>query len=87
MVRIKVTQEKFDKHFSIDDWFNFNTMSNAEMYNKMILFVTDDEGNEVSLEQARVMFKTVPKSEWPQYVLEFIKSVRDAFVSPTSGGS
>ena len=87
MVKIKVTQEKFDKHFSIDDWFNFNDMSNKEMYEKMILFVVDDEGNEVTIEQARKMFKAVPKSEWPEHVGQFIKSVRDAFVSPTSGGS
>lgn len=61
MVKIKVTQENFDQHFSIDDWFNFGQISNTEMYAKMILFVVDDEGNEVSPEQARKMFKAIPK--------------------------
>ena len=87
MVKIKVTQEKFDEHFSIDDWFNFGQISNTEMYAKMILFVVDDEGNEVSPEQARKMFKAIPKKEWPEYVAQFMTAVRDAFVSPTSGGS
>ena len=86
-VKIKVTQEKFDEHFSIDDWFNFAQISNTEMYAKMILFVVDDEGAEVSPEQARKMFKAIPKREWPEYVSQFMAAVRDAFVSPTSGGS
>ena len=87
MVKIKVTQEKFDEHFSIDDWFNFSQISNTEMYAKMILFVVDDEGKEVSPEQARKMFKAIPKREWPEYVSQFMTAVRDAFVSPTNGGS
>jgi hypothetical protein len=86
-VKLKVTQVKFDEHFSIDDWMNFGAITNTEMYSKMILFVVDDEGAEVSPEQARKMFKAIPKREWPDYVSQFMAAVRDAFVSPTNGGS
>lgn len=86
-VNLKVTQEKFDEFFSIDDWFSFSSMTNKEMYEKMILFVVDDKGEPVTPAQARAMFKTVKKSEWGQYVADFIKLVGEAFVSPTSGGS
>jgi hypothetical protein len=85
-IKIQVTQEKFDELFSIEDWFSFGSLSNIDLYNKMILFVVDDEGNDVAPEQARAMFKKIPKKEWPQYVNSFFTSVRDAFVSPTSGG-
>ena len=85
-IKIKVTQHGFDKHFSIDEWFHFSELSNLDIYNKMILFVVDEEGNEVSLDNARKLFKEVPKSEWTEYVSQFIKSVSDAFVSPTNGG-
>jgi len=52
-VKLVVTQEKFDRNFSIDDWFNFDKLSQKEVYEKMLLFVTDEEGNELSVEDAR----------------------------------
>ena len=33
-VKLVVTQEKFDKNFSIDDWFNFDKLSQKEVYDK-----------------------------------------------------
>jgi len=87
VVKIKVTQEKFDEYFSIDEWFNFSKLSNAEMYEKMLLFVVDDNGEPVTVEDARKLFKKVPKKEWADYVANFFTAVKDAFVSPTSGGS
>lgn len=86
-IKIVVTQEKFDEYFSIDDWFNFTNLTNAELYNKMLYFVVDDSGEPVTIEQAKKMFKAIPKKEWSEYVTSFFQSVRDAFVSPTSGGS
>jgi len=86
-IKVKVTQEKFDEHFSIDEWFNFGSLTNVELYEKLIQFVVDEEGNEVAPEQARKMFRKIPKKEWSTYVETFYTSVRDAFVSPTSGGS
>ena len=86
-VKLVVTQEKFDKNFSIDDWFNFDELSQKEVYDKLLLFVTDEEGQELSVEDARAVFKGVPKAEWLEVVTEFVKAVNDAFVNPTSGSS
>ena len=86
-VKILVTAEKFDEAFSIDDWFNFGSLTQKEIYDKMLLFVVDDNEQPVTVEQAREMFKTVPKREWSEHVGAFITAVRDAFVNPTSGGS
>lgn len=86
-VKLVVTQEKFDRNFSIDDWFNFDKLSQKEVYEKLLLFVTDEEGNELSVEDARAVFKTIPKVEWIEVVTEFVKAVNDAFVNPTNGSS
>jgi len=86
-VKLVVTQEKFDRNFSIDDWFNFDKLSQKEVYEKLLLFVTDEEGNELSVEDARAVFKSVPKAEWLAVVTEFVKAVNDAFVNPTNGSS
>ena len=86
-VKLVVTQEKFDRNFSIDDWFNFDKLLQKEVYEKLLLFVTDEEGNELSVEDARAVFKTIPKVEWIEVVTEFVKAVNDAFVNPTNGSS
>ena len=86
-IKVKVTQEKFDEHFGIDEWFYYWELTNSEMYEKMLHFVVDEEGNEVSHEQARKLFKKIPKKEWQKYLDTFYTLVCDAFVSPTSGGS
>ena len=86
-VKLVVTQEKFDRNFSIDDWFNFDKLSQKEVYEKLLLFVTDEEGNELSVEDARAVFKSIPKAEWLEVVTEFVKAVNDAFVNPTNGSS
>jgi len=85
-IKIIVTQDKFDELFSIDDWFNFTELTQKEIYDKMLLFVADDDGNPVTVEQARAMFKDVPKREWLEYIKAFMDSIKDAFVNPTSGG-
>lgn len=86
-IKIIVTQEKFDENFSIDDWFNFSDMSQKELYDKMLLFVADEDGNPVTAEQARAMFKGVPKKEWLEYITAFMMAIKDAFVDPTNGSS
>jgi len=85
-IKILVTPERFDEVFSIDDWFNFGTLSQSEVYNKMIQFVVDAESRYVDVETARAMFKEVKKKEWMKYLAEFMKVVDQAFVNPTSGG-
>ena len=86
-IKIIVTQEKFDENFSIDDWFNFSALTQKEIYDKILLFVADEEGNPVTVEQAREMFKGVPKREWLEYITAFMTAVKDAFVNPTNGSS
>ena len=86
-IKIHVTQESFDENFSIDEWFNFSKMSNSEMYEKMLLFVVDNDGNPIPPDDARKLFGKVKKKEWTDYVVKFMRSVNDAFVSPTNGGS
>lgn len=86
-VKLVVTQEKFDKNFSIDDWFNFDKLTQKEVYEKLLLFVTDADGRELSVDEARAVFKGIPKGEWLEVVTEFVKAVNDAFVNPTKGSS
>jgi len=86
-IKLLVTPEKFDANFSIDDWFNFSEMTNKEIYDKMLLFVVDENEQPVTVERARQMFKEVPKKEWLEYVSQFMAAIKDAFVNPTSGVS
>ena len=85
-MRIIVTQAKFDELFSIDDWFRFAEMTNRELYEKLLLFVANDEGEPMIIEQARKEFGKIPRKEWSNYVTEFYKAVSDAFVNPTIAG-
>ena len=87
MTKFIVTQEKFDEVFSIEDWLNFNGMATTDIYKKMLLFVVDENDQFMEEKQARKLFKAIPKKEWFECVAEFIKSVNEAFVNPTSGGS
>ena len=86
-IKIVVTQKGFDEFFSIDDWFNFSDLTQKEMYEKMLNFVVSEDGQPVAPEDARKLFKQVPKSDWGKYLTAFITAVNDAFVNPTSGGS
>ena len=86
-IKLKVSREKFDEQFSVDEWFNFSELTNEQIYNHMIHFVVDNDGNYLSTDEARKLFKTVKKKEWQDYVTTFYKAVGDAFVSPTNGGN
>lgn len=86
-IKLKVTREKFDEFFSVDDWFNFDELTNKEIYERMLNFVVDDEGKDLPVDEARKLFKTVKKKEWSEYITAFYKAVGDAFVSPTNGGN
>ena len=85
-VKLLVTAEKFDEVFSIDDWFNMDKLPQNELYAKMLEFVVDENDQPVTKEQAREMFKGVPRKEWMAYIADFISAVSNAFVNPTSGG-
>ena len=60
-IKLLVTQEKFDENFSIDEWINFSSLTNRELYNKMLLFVVNEKDEPVTIEQAREMFKKIKK--------------------------
>lgn len=83
---IKITPEGFDEHFSIDEWLNLGDMTNKDVYDKMLHFVVDANGQAVSVDEARALFRKIPKKDWPVYIGKFYQAVADAFVSPTNGG-
>lgn len=85
-IKLLVTQEKFDENFSIDEWINFSSLTNRELYNKMLLFVVNEKDEPVTIEQAREMFKKIKKSEWIPYLADFMKAIDEAYVNPTNGG-
>jgi hypothetical protein len=86
-IKLVVTPASFDEHFSIDEWFNFSDLTQKEMYEKMLLFVVDAEGNSIDPVEARKLFRKVKKAEWGDYIIAFYKAVNDAFVNPTKGDS
>lgn len=86
-IRLKITVDKFDDNFSIEEWLNFSKMTNQQLYEKMLLFVTDEQGDYLDIEKARAVFNRLPKKEWGECITKFTQAVRDAYVSPTNGGS
>ena len=86
-IKLKVTREKFDEFFSVDDWFNLDGLTNKELYERMLNFVVDTDGKELTIDEARQLFKQVKKKEWMSCITAFYKAVGDAFVSPTNGGN
>lgn len=86
-VKLLVTQEKFDEIFSIEDWLNFENLDSKQVYEKMLQFVVDDSGNYLSVEDARELFRKIPKKDWTEQLTAFVNAVSDAFVNPTNGGS
>jgi hypothetical protein len=84
-IRIKVTRERYEEVISIDDDMNFLELTNIEAYNYMTQFcLNGDDNSYLSQQDARKLFKQIPRKEFTKYVTEFIKSVGDAFVNPPS---
>ena len=86
-IKLRVTLEKFNEHFSIDEWFDLASMTQKEIYEKMLCFVVDEENQPVEIEAAKKLFRKVPRKDWDGYVSAFYKAIGEAFVSPTNGGS
>ena len=86
-IKFKVTPETFDEFFSIEEWINFESLSNVDIYEKMLCFLANSEGEIVAKEEARKVFKKIPKKQWSECQELFIKAINDAFVNPTNGGS
>lgn len=85
-IKLKVIAERFDTIFSIEEWIGFARLTNTQIYEKMLQFVVNEEGEYLTTEQARALFSRLPKKEWGECLLAFTRAVRDAFVSPTNGG-
>ena len=87
MIKFIVTEERFDENFSIEEWFNFLRQPQVEIYNKMLLFVVDENDQYLEEKEARKLFKSIPKKEWIDCIAQFTKSINEAFVNPTKEGS
>ena len=84
-IQIKVTRERYEDIVSIDDDIHFFEMTNKDAYDYLVQFVIDAEGKYLSVEDARALFKKIPRKELNAYVKTFIESITDAFVNPTNG--
>jgi len=87
MVKFIVTEEKFDENFGIEEWLNFTNQPATVIYSKMLLFVVDENDQYLEEKEARKLFKSINKKDWFDLVAQFIKSINEAFVNPTSEGS
>lgn len=80
-----MTRERFEEVVSIDDAMNIFQMTNKEAYDYMLQFVINDGGEYLPTEEARKLFKTVPRKDFPNYVKDFIDKIGKAYVNPTNG--
>jgi len=87
VIKLLVTRERYDEVFSIEDGFFLFESTDREVYLKMCDFVVNDIGEYVGIEEARKLFKGVPRKELSKYILDFIKAIGEAFVPPTSGAA
>lgn len=86
-IRIKVTDETWNKYGSIEAWLNFSQLTNKEMYELMLNFVVDEKDEPIEENKARKLFLKVPPNEWLDYIETFAKAITSAFVNPTNGSS
>ena len=84
-IQIRVTKERYEDIVSIDDDIHFFEMTNKDAYDYLVQFVVNEKGEYISVEDARKLFKKVPRKELNAYVKTFIESITNAFVNPTSG--
>lgn len=85
-VRIKVTRERYEEVVSIEDDMHFFELTNREAYEYMTHFcLNGSEDTYLEPEQARKLFKKIPRKEFDKYVTQFVKAIGDAFVPPPNG--
>jgi hypothetical protein len=87
MIKLVVTKERYDEVMSIDDGFFLFESNDREVYLKMCEFVVNDAGEYVDLATARKMFKSIPRKELSEYIMQFLKAISEAFVPPTNGAA
>jgi hypothetical protein len=86
-IKIKVTRERYDEVMSIDDGFFLQEMTDKEAYLKMCEFVVNEDGEYIGTQEARKLFKGVPRKDLGEYIAAFLKAIGDAFVPPTNGAA
>lgn len=86
-IKIVVSQEKYNRVFSIDEIFFPGEISVKELYSKMLKCVVGDDGQYLTEEQAREKFKEIPAAELGTYIRAFYKAIGEGLVNPTNGSS
>lgn len=84
-MNLKITREKFEEVVSIEDAMNILELTNKEAYEYMLHFAITEDGEYLSAEEARKLFKKIPRKEFPKYITQFLKGISDAYVNPTNG--
>lgn len=84
-INIKVTRERYEEVVSIDDDMHFMELTNKQAYEYMTQFVVNENGEYLSQDEARKLFKQVKRKDFTDYVVQFIKAVGESFVPPQNG--
>lgn len=84
-ILIKVTRERYEEVVSVDDDMHLFELSDRAAYDYMVQFVIGDDGQYVSPEAARALFKQVPRKELGKYITAFVLAIRDAYVPKANG--
>jgi hypothetical protein len=64
---------------------HFFELTNREAYEYMTQFVVNgDDKTYIEQDEARKLFKKIPRKEFNTYVTQFVKAIGDAFVNPPS---
>jgi len=87
VIKIVVTKERYDEVMSIEDGFFLFESTDKEVYLKMCEFVVGEDGQYLSVSDARKLFKDIPRKELATYIMAFIKAISEAFVPPTNGAA
>ena len=84
-ITLKVTRERYEEVVSIDDDMHFFEMTNKQAYDYMLKFCVKENGEYMTVDEARKEFKRIPRKESGAHVSAFIKAIGEAFVNPPSG--
>ncbi len=87
MIKIVVTKERYDEVMSIEEGFFLFESTDKEVYLKMCEFVVGEDGQYIGVDSARKLFKGIPRKELSEYIMQFIKTISEAFVPPTNGAA
>lgn len=84
-IQIKVTRARYEEVVSIEDDMHFGEMTNRQAYEYITQFVVNEQGQFISQEEARKLFKKVPRKELTNYIKQFMQAILDSYVNPTNG--